>query len=154
MDDVYCSLGARLLAGRELLEKVDLIYPLELAKRSLEAGAKNFVLVTSVAADSRSSVPYLRVKAAAEERIRGLAFERCYMVRPSFVIGTPAEGLMKWAAGALAAVATRALTGRLSLYRPIRAGELAAGMAAAALHGEPGAHTLHFDEIREFAKLL
>ena len=154
VDDVYCSLGARLLSRTTLFEKVDLAYPVELAKRALEAGAKTFVLVTSVATDPRSSLPYLRVKAEVEERIRGLGFERCYLVRPGFVIGTPAEGLMTWAAGGMASLATPVLVGHRRIYRPIRADALAAGMVGAGLHGEPGTHVLHRDELRELATLL
>jgi len=153
-NDFYCSLGAKLWSRTPMFEKVDLAYPVELAKRALEAGAKTCVVVTSVAADPRSSLPYLRMKAETEERIRALGFERCYFVRPSFVVGTPAEGALLWAAGGLASLASPALVGHRRIYRPIRARVLAAGMVGAGLHGDPGTHVLHGDELQALAAQL
>ena len=153
VDDVYCSLGANMLGSRKQLEIVDRGYPAELAKKSHEAGAKNFVLVTSVAADKRSSLLYLQVKAQAEEEVRAVPFDGCYLVRPSFIVGPPSEGLLRnWLLGTLAQTLTPVLIGHRRVYRPIRVDELVDGMIAAALKAEPGVHTLHRDQLRELAR--
>src|SRR5438105_411417 len=73
-DDVFCALGTtiRKAGSQSAFRRVDFAYPLRLAERSLMAGARQFVLVSSVGANSGSGNFYLRTKGELEEALRGL----------------------------------------------------------------------------------
>ncbi len=55
-DDIFCALGTtiRKAGTQEAFRRVDLEFPLAAARRGLQAGTKQFVLVSSVGADPAS----------------------------------------------------------------------------------------------------
>src|SRR5262249_30639752 len=135
--------------------KVDFEYARKVAERSAAAGAKQFVLVSSVGADPRSGNFYLRVKAELEKAIGALPFESVHFFRPSFLIGQRAEIRLGESVGAAAARALQfALVGKLRKYRAMPAETLAGAMVAAAREGKPGRHIYHYDDILALAQRL
>ena len=87
--DVFCALGTtmRRAGSQPAFLKVDFEYPRIIAARSAAAGARRFLLVSSVGADSRSNNFYLRVKAELEKAVNALPFESTHIFRPSFLVG-------------------------------------------------------------------
>src|SRR6266699_2501595 len=71
--------------------RVDFDNPKIIAERSAAAGAKQFVLVSSVGADPKSGNFYLRVKAEVEKAVSAQPFESVHIFRPSVLIGKRAE---------------------------------------------------------------
>src|SRR5438093_10887045 len=69
--DVFCALGSTIkrAGSQHAFLRVDFDYPRMLAERSSAAGAKQFLLVSSVGADPKSSNFYLRVKAQVEKAV-------------------------------------------------------------------------------------
>src|SRR5947209_845560 len=63
-DDVFCALGTtiRRAGSKPEFRRVDLEYPLRLAEHALSAGAQQFIVVSSVGANSKSGNFYLRTK--------------------------------------------------------------------------------------------
>jgi uncharacterized protein YbjT (DUF2867 family) len=153
--DVFCALGTtiRRAGSQHAFLKVDFEYAKNVAVRSSAAGSKQFVLVSSVGADPKSSNFYLRVKAELEKAIGALPFESVHFFRPSILIGKRRETRLAESVGAAVARALQfALAGKLRKYRPMRAETLAAAMLAAAREAKPGRHIYHYDDIVSLAE--
>src|SRR5439155_15401355 len=131
--DVFCALGTTIAraGSQHAFLKVDFDYPRIVAERSAAAGAKQFILVSSVGADPKSGNFYLRVKAQVEKVVSAQPFESVHIFRPSLLTGKRAEWrLTEAAAIAAARVGQVALLGKLRKYRPIAADTVAAAMLA------------------------
>jgi uncharacterized protein YbjT (DUF2867 family) len=155
--DVFCALGTTIRkAGSEAeFRKVDFEYPLALAKRAHDLGARQFLVVSSVAADAGSSNFYLRVKGEMEQAVGSIPFAAVHIFRPSFLLGNRSDRRPGEAIGAAIAQKTRLLLiGGLRRYRPVAADTVAAAMVAAALGPSGGINTYEFDGIRELATAM
>jgi uncharacterized protein YbjT (DUF2867 family) len=100
IDDVFCALGTtiRKAGSQQALRRVDMDFPLAAARQALQFGAKQFVLVSAVGADSNSKNFYLRTKGEIEKAVTLLPFQAVHIFRPSFLLGkrtesTPGESL-------------------------------------------------------------
>jgi uncharacterized protein YbjT (DUF2867 family) len=152
--DVFCALGTtiRKAGSQAEFRKVDLDYPLALAKRSHALNARQFLVVSSVGADPRSSNFYLRTKGEMEQAVSAIPFHAIHIFRPSFLVGNRTERRPGEVVGAAIARKIRfLLIGALRRYRPVGADTVAAAMIAAALGPAAGVKTYHFDQIRELA---
>lgn len=92
-DDVFCCLGTTIkkVKTKEKFRKVDLEYPLELARITRANGASQFLLVSALGADKKSNVFYNRVKGEAEEAIGQVGFKSYHIFRPSLLLGDRQE---------------------------------------------------------------
>ncbi len=148
--DVFCTLGTTIgqAGSQHAFLKVDFEYPSIIAERSAAAGAKQFMLVSSVGADPKSSNFYLRVKAELEKSVSSRSFESVHIFRPSGLIGSRAELRVAELLGVTAVRAAQfAMVGKWRKYRPIAASTVASAMVNAARQGKPGRHIYHYDEI-------
>jgi uncharacterized protein YbjT (DUF2867 family) len=152
--DAFCALGTTIAAAgsRRAFAAVDLDLVTEFARRARDGGARRFVLVSSVGADSGSSNFYLRVKGKAERAVAAVGFEQLDVVRPGLLIGArgeprPGEALAQRLMPALAFL----LVGRLRKYRPIPARLVGAAMVGTALAEHTGVRVLEYDLIRSMA---
>ena len=75
-DDVFCCLGTtiRVAGSQEAFREVDYAYPLAIARAAQLKGAKQFLFVSAMGADARSSVFYSRVKGELEAAIAALGY--------------------------------------------------------------------------------
>jgi uncharacterized protein YbjT (DUF2867 family) len=148
--DVFCALGTTLAkaGSEEELQKIDYGYPIALARLAVAAGARQFVLVSSVGADPRAASLYLRMKGELEQELNAAPFESVYVLRPSLLLGDRGELRRGEEIGVAAAQTLRfTMKGGLRKYRPIEATTVAAAMVAAALQDAPGRHVYHFDDM-------
>jgi uncharacterized protein YbjT (DUF2867 family) len=132
-DDVFCCLGTTIkkAGSQEAFRRVDLDYPLALARAAKAMGAKRFLIVTAVGADPASRVFYNRVKGEAEARIRELALPALDIFRPSMLAGDRTESRPGERIGlTLMRAAGPLIPAR---YRPIEGARVARAMVAAAL---------------------
>ncbi len=69
--DVFCCLGTTIgkAGSQEAFRRVDHDFPLALANFAKAAGAQQFLMVSSLGADSKSSVFYSRVKGETEHDV-------------------------------------------------------------------------------------
>ncbi len=93
IDDVFCCLGTTMakVRSKEKFYEVDYNYPLLLAKNSIAAGAKQYLLVSALGANKKSPVFYNQVKGEIEEAISGVGFEAVHIFRPSLLLGPRQE---------------------------------------------------------------
>jgi uncharacterized protein YbjT (DUF2867 family) len=148
--DVFCALGTTIAkAGSEVaFHRIDYGYPLSIAKLAAAAGAKQFVLLSSVGADPRATSFYLRVKGQLEQEINAASFASVHVLRPSLLLGERGDVRKGEAIGIAAAQTLRfTMKGGLRRYRPIEATTVAAAMVAAALQQSHGRHVHHFDDM-------
>jgi uncharacterized protein YbjT (DUF2867 family) len=88
-DDVFCCLGTTMkkAGSQENFKKVDYAYPMALAKAALNNGARQFLIVTALGADKKSSIFYNRVKGDVEESLQLLDYPALHIFRPSMLLG-------------------------------------------------------------------
>lgn len=90
-DAVICALGTTWRkAGRseEAFRAVDHDLVLMLAQAAKDAGAANFVLVSSAGADAHATAFYLRVKGEVEAAVGKMRFRRLDILRPGLLRGS------------------------------------------------------------------
>jgi len=154
VDDVFCALGTtiRKAGSQEAFRNIDLELPMAAASRSLEFGARKFILVSSVDANPKSRNFYLRTKGELEEKLCSLPFAAIHIFRPSFLVGAR-EGprLGELLGMGLARLLQFTLIGRLRRYRPIQAAHVGRAMVAAAESPRQGRIVYEYDEIRRLA---
>lgn len=134
-DDAFCCLGTtiRQAGTKAEFHKVDYGYALEFAHSVLRNGAKNFLLVSAIGAQSRSPVFYNRVKGLLEKEISALDFQQVSIFRPSLLVGDRVEDRPGEAIGVrLSALIAPFLRGPLRSMHPINGSDVAGAMVAAA----------------------
>lgn len=143
---VFCCLGTTIkVAGSEAaFRRVDLDYPLAAARLALEAGARQFIIVTAVGADARSAVLYNRVKGELENALRSLPFpDGLTVLHPSLLLGERRESRPGEAIASMLMRATGPLfRGPLERFRAIDATRVAQAMRRAAETPSPGYRVL------------
>ena len=148
-DHVFICLGTtiKIAKSKEKFKKVDLDYPLAVAQKAFESGAKKLTLISSVGANSNSKNFYLRVKGELEEAILELGFVSVNIFRPSFLIGTGGRhrAFSEKFFMRLAKVMDIFCIGSARKYRSIDA-EILAKKMVSSLNADPGIHYYYFDD--------
>ena len=148
-DHVFICLGTtiKIAKSKDNFKKVDLDYPLAVAQKALDSGAKKLTLISSVGADSKSKNFYLRIKGELEDAILDLGFESVNIFRPSFLIGkggrrraTSEKIFMK-----AAKIIDIFCIGSARKYRSIDAQIIAKKMSST-LDATPGVHYFYYDD--------
>lgn len=158
-DAVICALGTTWRsAGRseDAFRAVDHDLVLKLAKAAKEAGAGNFVLVSSAGANPHDTTFYLRVKGEVEAAIGKLKFRRFDVLRPGLLRGSRGgDGRVLERVGILASPLTdHLLRGGKRAFRSIDA-RVVAEAALQGSHEKAAGRFFHDnDGIRRLARRL
>ena len=148
-DHVFICLGTtiKIAKSKENFKKVDLDYPLAIAQKALDCGAKKLIRISSVGADSQSKNFYLRTKGELEDAILELGFESVNIFRPSFLIGHGGRhrAISEKIFMRAAKIFDIFCIGSARKYRSIDAQILASKMATT-LDSTPGIHYYYFDD--------
>ena len=140
---IVCTLGTTIKkAGtRERFRRVDHDYPVAAARLGLREGARHFLLVSALGANTRSRVFYNRVKGEVEDAIRALPYHSVTIVRPSLLLGDREEFRLGESIGKLFA---KVIPGR---FRPVQASAVAATVVRAAVEDRAGVRIIESGEI-------
>ena len=143
IDEIFCALGTTMkqAGSRGQFYKVDVSYPVNIAKWGIASGARRFALISSQGADERSRFFYLRAKGKAEKKIAALDYESVQIARLPAIksereqvrIG---ELFTIWLFGLLPKFI-------LTNYRPMSAKDIAAAVIAAAQTEAKGVQIYH-----------
>lgn len=119
-------------AGSEAaMWRIDHDYVLAFARGAKAAGARQFILISSVGAGGSGF--YLRMKGAVEDAVGKLGFDRLDCIRPGLLLGDRAERRFAEHAGQLVAPALNLLLrGPLSRYQALPAETVADAILALA----------------------
>lgn len=92
-DAIFCALGTTMKSAgsKERFRQVDFDYPLLAARLGIEAGARHYLLVSSLGANPRARAFYPRVKGELEQQLIALGYPRTTIARPSFLRGERSE---------------------------------------------------------------
>jgi uncharacterized protein YbjT (DUF2867 family) len=149
-DDVFCCLGTTIkkVKTREKFRQVDFDYPLALAKLSNANGAKQYLLVSALGADKKSSIFYNQVKGEVEEAIEEVGFASYHIFRPSLLMGARQEDR----SGEEAAKVFFKYLGFLvpKKYKGIDSIKVARAMQAFAKQLAPGRHVHESAELQQY----
>jgi len=141
-DIVICALGTtiRSAGSQAAFRRVDVEYPIELARRAFAAGAHHFLLVSALGADARSSVFYNRCKGEVEAGLLSIGFPSVTVVRPSLMLGLRAE---RRPAERVAQNLSKMLGWMVpKTWRPVPAESVAAALVMSARVDAPGVRVL------------
>lgn len=149
--DVFCCLGTtmRVAGSKEAFKKVDYTYPLEIAKLTKANGAEQYLLVSALGANEKSSIFYNKVKGEIEHAIGMLNFESFKIFRPSLLLGDRSEQR----AGEDAAKVFYKIFGFIipAKYKGVEGRAVAMAMLKAAKSGKTGQTVYESDVIRKMA---
>lgn len=155
VDDVFCCMGSTQskTPNLDVYRKIDFIYPLQVATLAKNQGAKQFLLVSSLGANVKSSIFYSRLKGEIELAISELHYPTYRIFRPSLLLGSrnesrPLETLSQY----LMRVLNVFFIGPAKKYKAIQGSLVAKAMIKAALFNEQGTFTHQNDKIFEIAE--
>jgi uncharacterized protein YbjT (DUF2867 family) len=154
-DDVFCSLGTTIaVAGSQAaFRAIDYELPLKAARAAREAGAEQFILVSSASANPESSNFYLRTKGELERDLEAIGFKALHIFRPGLLLGSRREfRFSERMAQRIGPFLNAIMWGPLRQYRSIAAQTVAQAMVQAALSGQSGVHFYHYDDIVRLAR--
>lgn len=149
-DDVFCALGTTIkkAGSQQAFRHVDLDFPLALATKALACEAQQFLLVSSVGANSRSSTFYLRTKGELEDAVSALPFDAIHIFRPSMLVGPRKEKRPGERAGiAVMKLLSPLLVSGFRKYRSIEADKVARAMVSAATIEGSGRRIYEYDQM-------
>ncbi len=151
-DILFSALGTTLkqAGSKEKQYEIDFTYNLNFAKKAKENGIENYVLVSSVGANSKSSIFYTRMKGELDEAVAKLGFQNLVILRPASLTGDRNE---KRIAEKISIPILNILTRfMMKKYRPISDKTVAKAMINAALIQPTGKTIWEADEVLLLAK--
>ncbi|MBD3109297.1 oxidoreductase [Bacillus sp. AGMB 02131] len=92
-DDVFCCLGTTIkkAGSRSAMRKVDVEYPVKVARLAKEKGATHYLVVSAGGANTKSPFAYSRIKGELEEQLKSLSYETLSIFHPSLLLGDREE---------------------------------------------------------------
>jgi uncharacterized protein YbjT (DUF2867 family) len=151
-EDVYCCLGTTMKSAgsKEAFKRVDYDYTVRIAQICAVNHTRQFLLVSSLGADPKSTFFYSKIKGETERAISKIPFRSTHIFQPSILLGKrnearPGEEMAKKFTKALQFL----LVGNLRKYRAIPAKLVAEAMFKIALKEQKGLFTYRSDEIEE-----
>ncbi|MEW6624902.1 MAG: NAD(P)H-binding protein [Bacillota bacterium] len=154
VNDIFCCVGTTInkAKSREKFKKVDVDYPIKMAKLSKETQVEKFLIISSMGANPNSLVFYSKMKGLLEDQIKDIGLNSLHIFRPSLLLGTRKEFRLGETIGKLLAkVLPFTFIGPLEKYKPIEAETVALGMYRAAQRDVNGIHIYLSNEISKFA---
>jgi len=139
-DEVFCCIGttSAKTKDRVVYKAIDFGIPSTAARLARENNIPTFLVISSMGANTRSSIFYSRTKGEMEQAVLGENIPHTYILRPSLIMGNRAERRMGESVGAAVLKFTNVvLVGRLKKYRAIEADCIAAAMIHLALSKPP-----------------
>ncbi len=152
--DAYCCLGTTIkkAGSQAAFHKVDFEFVVNFARAARRAGAKRFLVISSLGASARSPIFYSRVKGAMENALREIGFEALHIFQPSLILGERSQQRTAEKVGIAAFSAISVLMlGPARKYRPINAETIARAMVKAALSNKRGVNLYPSDAIEAVA---
>ena len=148
VDTAFCCLGStiRQAGSQEAFRAIDLDLVVAVGRRARELGARHYLVISALGADSGSSVFYNRVKGEMEDALRDQGWPQLTLARPSLLLGPRQEFRL---GERLAAPLMRLIPGK---YRGIEACTLARALWRLALETGEGTRVVESDELRRLGR--
>ncbi|MBT2637672.1 MULTISPECIES: oxidoreductase [unclassified Bacillus (in: firmicutes)] len=155
VEDVFCALGTTIKKAKtkEAMWKIDVDYPVAIARLASSQGAKKFLLVSSMNADPGSPIFYPKMKGKLEEEVKQIPFETTAIFRPSLLLGERNEfRLGEKAAAAIFTKVPFLFRGPFKKYKAIEGRTVASAMYQVAQKDAPGLTVYPSERIQEIGR--
>jgi len=155
-DVALCCLGTtrRQAGSPEAFRAVDVDCVLSFARAARAAGARRFVVVSSVGANPAARNFYLRTKGEMEQQLQTVGFESLDILQPSLLIGWRGEiRPLELAALVVMPLMNPLLRGKYLPYRAISARTLATAMLGATRSGRRGVQRYDWAGLQALARI-
>lgn len=155
-DIALCCLGTtrRRAGSPQAFRAVDVDCVLSFARAAQAAGARRFVVISSVGANPESRNFYLRTKGEMEQQAAALGFESLDILQPSLLLGWRGETRpLELAATALMPLLNPFLRGNYLPYRAISARVVGAALLGATRSGRRGVQRYDWQGLQSLARL-
>ncbi len=153
-DVLFICLGTTMAkaGSKDAFYKVDYTYCYEAAKLAAYNRVGQVVMISSIGANSSSSVFYSKVKGEIENDISQLAFESVNIVRPSLLLGDRKEDrLGEKIFTKVSKYFNFIFFGPIKKYKPILAIDVAKAMIAISQNYQGGNHIFESEELQKLA---
>ncbi|MBP1906045.1 uncharacterized protein YbjT (DUF2867 family) [Paenibacillus turicensis] len=154
VDDVFCCLGTTIkkAGSQEVMYRIDVEYPVTIAKLSQQQGAQQFLVVSAMGANPNSSIFYSRMKGELEQKLARLAYPSLSILRPALLLGERNEVRVGEQLGAIVAKGTTWLmAGPLKKYKAIEGKQVAQAMYNLSQQNKAGVHIYDNKQLHELA---
>jgi uncharacterized protein YbjT (DUF2867 family) len=150
-DVLFSALGTTLkqAGSKEKQYEVDFTFNLNFARQAKENGIKNYVLVSSVGANSKSNIFYSRIKGELDDAVSKLGFKNLAILRPSSLTGDRDE--TRWMEKMSIPIVRFVTQFIFKKYRPISGETVAQAMINSVLKPNPEKTIWEADEVFELA---
>jgi uncharacterized protein YbjT (DUF2867 family) len=150
-DVLFSALGTTLKqAGSKAKQyEVDFTFNLNFAQKAKASGIENYVLVSSIGANSKSALFYTRIKGELDDTVANLGFENLTILRPSYLSGERDE--KRWMEELSLPIVGFVTKLILKKYRPISGETVAKAMINGVLKPHPEKTIWEADEVFELA---
>jgi uncharacterized protein YbjT (DUF2867 family) len=151
-----CCLGTTLrkAGSRERFRAVDVDCVLAFARAAKAAGARRFVVISSVGANPHARNFYLRTKGEMEQALEGVGFESLDILEPSMLLSWRTEMRpLELLGAALMPLVNPLLRGKYEPYRGISARTVGQAMLGAIRSGRRGVQRYTCEGIQALARL-
>lgn len=154
-DDLFIALGTTMkqAGSKEKFYEIDHDLVFNVAKTGSLQGMNQLIFVSSIGADNKSLIYYLKVKGELENNVRRLPYWAIHIMRPSLLLGDREEQRPIEKIAGIVGRAFHQMPGSIVAdLAPIDADEVAKAMVQAAQGFKQGAHIHHGSEIVRLAK--
>ena len=152
---VFCAIGTtqkKVKGDKKLYRKIDFDIPVNAAQHCVKYGCKQFLIVSSLSADSKKSGFYLKLKGEVEDALKEkvhspVGLDSLSIFRPSLLLGDRsdnrfAEGIMQFFGKVL-----KFLTPKNA--KPIEGSTVAKAMVEVAKLDKKGVEVYHYQEMKD-----
>ncbi|MCB9185202.1 MAG: NAD(P)H-binding protein [Flavobacteriales bacterium] len=154
IDVAFCALGTtiRTAGSQDAFYHVDHDLVIAFAKNAKAAGARTFVLVSSVGATPKTSNFYLRVKGETERDLEAIGFDSLIILRPSMLMGERKEFRFGELIGkGMMTVLNPLMIGSMAKYRGIQGKTVAKAMLRLSKENLAGKHVIEGEQLHAFS---
>lgn len=151
-DTIFCCIGTtmeKVKGDKALYRRIDFDIPVHAAQWGVDNGFSQYLVVSAIGADAKSSNFYLHLKGSMETAIHALPYASLHIFRPSLLLGNREEKRKgeKLAQSIMPALSFM-LPGSLKKYRAINATDVAKAMLTAAKSGKAGINVHEYSQMK------
>lgn len=154
-DDIFCCLGTTIktAGSKEKFYQVDFEYPVKIAELAFANKARQYLLVSAMGANAKSSIFYNKVKGEVEQAIKKVGFDSVHIFRPSLLMGNRSENRLGEKIGKVVMQSfSPIMLAGLKKYRPIKAITVATAMHNCAIENSRGVQIHDSEKIKQLAE--
>jgi uncharacterized protein YbjT (DUF2867 family) len=154
-DDFFCTIGTTIskAGSKNAFRKVDFEYPKQFAAFALKNKVKQFLIISSLGADAKSSNFYLKTKGEIQDFLKDCNFESVSVLQPSLLLGNRTEFRLGEKVGAFfMKTFSFVFQGNLKKYKPIESKTVAKALLKIAQTNNKSFKIYESDAIQEIGK--